>query len=326
MDLDVVEACRRFGDGDDSDPWGAPSVLVLSPDRALCDTVEQILDPMGIQAITQLDPFELLDEGAAVLFHIVLLDVWDETGRAMRLLEFIQDGKPFPKAIVFLDPAHHRVVTESIRRGAFDCLEKPLRAHWLVYAVQRAFRTQKAEIALTRAANRMQEMDREIQGYQGRLQDAKQKLKETSGALSILAKNLENTRLESERRVVSMVRSLILPLLDKLQSQRHIAVSCGTELFLLNRYLHDLTSCFHTESRVADVLSQSELRIASMIKNGMSCEGIAEHLNVSIHTVRTHRRNIRKKLGLAQSKTNLRTYLLHQSNALQEGKGERTPE
>jgi len=51
------------------------------------------------------------------------------------------------------------------------------------------------------------------------------------------------------------------------------------------------------------------LRIASMIKNGISSEEIARHLYISPSTVKTHRRNIRKKLNIHNSGMNLRAYL-----------------
>jgi len=60
---------------------------------------------------------------------------------------------------------------------------------------------------------------------------------------------------------------------------------------------------------MAASLSTTELRIASMIKNGMSSEEIAEYLYISSFTIKTHRRNIRRKLNLQNSGVNLRAYL-----------------
>jgi DNA-binding CsgD family transcriptional regulator len=52
-----------------------------------------------------------------------------------------------------------------------------------------------------------------------------------------------------------------------------------------------------------------ELRVAMMIKKGFSSEEIARLLNVSPHTVKTHRRSIRKKLNIKNSSINLSSYL-----------------
>lgn len=53
-----------------------------------------------------------------------------------------------------------------------------------------------------------------------------------------------------------------------------------------------------------------EIHVANLIKSGKSNKEISQFLNSSIHTISRHRENIRKKTGLKNSKTNLRTFLL----------------
>jgi len=50
-------------------------------------------------------------------------------------------------------------------------------------------------------------------------------------------------------------------------------------------------------------------RVALMIKKDFTSERIAGLLNMSPHTIKTHRRSIRKKLALHNSKVNLSSYL-----------------
>ena len=52
-------------------------------------------------------------------------------------------------------------------------------------------------------------------------------------------------------------------------------------------------------------LSSMELRVALMIKRGFDSEEIARLLHISPDTIKTHRRSIRKKLGIRNSKINL---------------------
>jgi DNA-binding NarL/FixJ family response regulator len=56
-------------------------------------------------------------------------------------------------------------------------------------------------------------------------------------------------------------------------------------------------------------LSFREMQIAMMIKNDTTNAEIATRLHISLETVRTHRRNIRKKLGIMGTKTRLNAYL-----------------
>jgi DNA-binding CsgD family transcriptional regulator len=78
---------------------------------------------------------------------------------------------------------------------------------------------------------------------------------------------------------------------------------------MLDGYIEDLTSGLVMDLQGSTSLSLSELRIASMIKHGMATEEIARLLYVSPDTVKTHRRNIRRKLRIKGAKKNLGAYL-----------------
>jgi DNA-binding CsgD family transcriptional regulator len=56
-------------------------------------------------------------------------------------------------------------------------------------------------------------------------------------------------------------------------------------------------------------LTYTENQVCELIKIGFSTKEIAEKLNVSIDTVHTHRKNIRKKLGLSDKNINLYSYI-----------------
>ena len=140
------------------------------------------------------------------------------------------------------------------------------------------------------------------------LEDANDQLLETNNALSVLARNLERMRTESERRVLQRTRTIITPIIERLQQDRNLE-RYRTDFELLLRYIEDLTSDLANDLKIAESLSVTELRIASMIKNGMSGQDIARHLYISPSTVKTHRRNIRKKLNIRNSNINLRAYL-----------------
>jgi len=58
-------------------------------------------------------------------------------------------------------------------------------------------------------------------------------------------------------------------------------------------------------------LTPTEIQVAVLIKEGKSSKEIAESLRVSAAGIDFHRKNIRKKLGLKNTKTNLRSFLLN---------------
>ena len=56
-------------------------------------------------------------------------------------------------------------------------------------------------------------------------------------------------------------------------------------------------------------LTATELRVASLIKDGRTTKEIAELLHLSENTIQSHRYHIRSKLSLKNRRVNLRSYL-----------------
>jgi DNA-binding CsgD family transcriptional regulator len=133
-------------------------------------------------------------------------------------------------------------------------------------------------------------------------------LMETNNALSVLARNIDYKGEETQKQTARIINSKILPIIERIQESIDFSKH-WTEFDLLKAYLKGLTSHSTNEPAAISMLTTAELRIASMIKNGFNNAEIARQLFVSLNTVKTHRRNIRRKLTIRNTKINLASYL-----------------
>ncbi|WP_043814297.1 helix-turn-helix transcriptional regulator [Desulfarculus baarsii] len=127
-------------------------------------------------------------------------------------------------------------------------------------------------------------------------------------ALTILASSLESMRLESEQGMARRIQALTLPILERLGRDDRMG-RLRDELRVVVEELEDLAAGIGDGEGLLGRLTVSERRIAAMIKSGMSSKQIAANLNISLDTVKTHRRNIRRKLRINDAGASLRGFL-----------------
>ncbi len=137
-----------------------------------------------------------------------------------------------------------------------------------------------------------------------------QKLEEFNTALKVLLEQRERDKDELEQWVLSNIKNLIIPNVEKL---KRIGVKkAATYAGILESNLKDLTSSFSQRLSSKYVnLSAREIQVANLVKEGKTSKDIAEIMNISERTIDFHRKNIRKKLGLDKKRVNLRASLLN---------------
>jgi len=132
-----------------------------------------------------------------------------------------------------------------------------------------------------------------------------EEIRETNTALKVLLKQRESDRREFEERIMESIRNLVLPYVGKLRAAR----CAPQDLALLNIVETNLMQITLSFSRTLTGgvygLSPQELRIANLVKEGRQDKEIMEALGISFETVKTHRQNIRKKLGIYGSRASL---------------------
>lgn len=131
-------------------------------------------------------------------------------------------------------------------------------------------------------------------------------LMELNGALRVLARNLDTAKNEAERHTTSRICGRMKPLLHKMLA----AASNENCKSLVESMLSYLDACDDAKDHayLLERLTMTELKIASLIRDGKKNLEIADKLCISENTVKTHRRNIRKKLQLS-GRDNLRRFL-----------------
>jgi PAS domain S-box-containing protein len=135
-------------------------------------------------------------------------------------------------------------------------------------------------------------------------------LEEANIALEVLLRKREEDQKTLEQTMLLNVQNLVLPYVEKLKNAMNDA-SHLSYLSILESGLNEITSPFlRTLSSQYLILTPTELRVADLVREGMTTKEIAQILNATTRAIDFHRNNLRRKLGLKDRKTNLRTYLM----------------
>jgi len=140
------------------------------------------------------------------------------------------------------------------------------------------------------------------------LQAKKIQLEDLNAALRVLLKQREGDKNDLEEKILANVKKLIIPYLDKLRMESK-GLKTMAYIGVLESNLKDIIAPFaHRISSKYVSLTNREVQIAGLIKEGRITKEIAEMLNISESAINIHRYNISRKLGLTK-KHNLQTYL-----------------
>ncbi len=142
------------------------------------------------------------------------------------------------------------------------------------------------------------------------LENKSHELEEVNTALRVLLKHRDEDKKEFEKKVITNVKNLVFPYLEKLNNSR-LNDRQKVYLNIIQSNLEDIVAPFLRQLSLSfSDLTPSEIQVAGLVKDGKTTKEIADLLNSSTGAVNFHRNNIRKKLGLRNTKTNLRSFLL----------------
>jgi len=156
----------------------------------------------------------------------------------------------------------------------------------------------------------IKEREQALRAKDAELEIKTRNLEEVNTALRVLLKGREKDKAELEEKVLSNVKDLVVPYLERLKGT---ALDANQISFvnILESNLNDIVSSFSRRLSSKYLgLTPTEIRVANLIKDGKTTKEIAEFMNSSGKTIEFHRDNVRRKLGLRNQKANLRTHLL----------------
>jgi len=169
-------------------------------------------------------------------------------------------------------------------------------------------------VAMLRDVTERKQTEEALRKRESELLLQKNRLEEVNTALKVLLERRESDKSKLEENILSNVKQLVLPYFEKLKNTQ-LEPNQMTLVSTLESHLTKIVSPFVTKlsSKFLN-LTPIQIQVANLIKDGKTSKEIASLLNLSENTILSYRYRIRSKLGLKNTKKNLRSYLLSLDN------------
>jgi DNA-binding CsgD family transcriptional regulator/PAS domain-containing protein len=140
------------------------------------------------------------------------------------------------------------------------------------------------------------------------LRQEKEHLEEMNITLRNVLQSIDKERGELFNEVSAKVNNLVIPALERIESEDNSSIRKGY-ITVAKDQLARLAPGSEDYDPLLLKLTHMETKVAQFIQSGHTSKDIANSLNISIETVQTHRKNIRRKLGLHGKSVNLYAHL-----------------
>jgi len=212
-----------------------------------------------------------------------------------------EDGKPLGNIVTLRDISEQKRAEKELRiyRGQLEEL-----------VAARTGQLEKINVQLKQEIEDRRRAEKALLKREKELQAQSEHLAEVNTALRVLLKQREEDRNELGEIVLQNVQELVNPYLQRFIAGR-LSTRQKTLARILETNINNIVSPFlnRLTSGMAH-LTPMEIRVASLVKEGMTNKEIADVLMVSKNTILFHRHNIRDKLDLKNTKINLRSHLM----------------
>jgi PAS domain S-box-containing protein len=183
-----------------------------------------------------------------------------------------------------------------------------------IQAEEIIYKGRKVRVGTVRDISDRKKAEKDLQDAHELLEERVMKrtleLNESNAALKMILKQRERDQTDFENNIISNVKHLIVPYIEKLKKHK-LQQDELAYLNLIESNLKEIVSPFTTRLSFQFLdFTPREIMIADLIKDGKHDKDIMEILNIALDTVKTHRKNIRRKLGIYGNRINLRTKLM----------------
>lgn len=217
-------------------------------------------------------------------------------GEDLRKILDTQDGQTFQEIILGLEDG-------QTWQGQVTC--------WLTAKepVPTKISLKRADMSNQRLFLLVLEDPRSYKTLEERLSREKVQTREMYITLRNVMKAIEQEKKGWEGEIANKIEKYLLPALERVKREPYGEMR-NSYLDLIREHLLGLTRGFSRELDGRFLrLTRSEMRICRYIQGGYSTKEISEAMHTSFETIQTHRKNIRKKLGLRGRTINLYSYL-----------------
>lgn len=284
----------------------SPVLLIIEDDLTLARSIRSYFEDYEFNVHHSADGTSGLNLYFEQHPDVVITDLQLPGMDGIEILSQIHVSDPDTPVLVISGSGTIQDVVQAMRQGAWDYLIKPIsQISFLRYSVEKAL--ERARLIRENNAYR-EHLEEQVQKRTEELNQVNRQLENKNIALREILSALEDEKDAVGQSVLSNVEKIIMPLIANIRLR--INDENRKQLDLLESHLQQIAAPYNEAmGETASQLSPMELRVALHIRQGLSAKEIAKFENISADTVSTHRRSIRRKLGLTNAKINLMTYL-----------------
>jgi DNA-binding NarL/FixJ family response regulator len=302
-------------------------IMIVEDEAVIALRLQKMLTRMGYHVIgISYTGDEALEKAGSLRPDLILMDIMlpGETD-GIKAAEGVKSKLDIP--VIFLTAySEDKIIERAKKAEPYGYILKPFQDREIRAVIEVALHKKEIEEKLRKAHDKLERRvkertlelnttletlkrsEAELAHHKLVLERLNQELMDTNQALSVLANNIDKEKQKLEKHFFTLCNGKIIPILKDLQKDAHCQ-KWQADLELMISYLKEAFHELPQYQITGYSLSDQEMRIALMIKNGLTNQQIADMLYISLHTVKTHRKNIRKKLKIKDTKINLVSFL-----------------